>query len=343
MIARGVLTTAALVLVTVIVASTSDEGRVPERLYDTGLYTHGRPFSPQYPLWSDGAAKSRWVYLPPGTAIDATDQSDWNFPVGTKFWKEFRFNDRKIETRFLWRASPTRWVARSYVWNSDGTEARLAPEEGVPGVAELAPGKRHTIPSANDCLACHGARHTGPLGFNALQLSTDRDPNAIHGEPFGPEMVTLRTLVTERLIVPADNNLIARPPRIATHDPATRAVLGYFTANCGSCHNGGGEIAALGPSLKHSDLLGDGDAVARALIDYPTHWQAPGQLEGTTVLLNPMTPDKSAMLVRMRSRSPSSQMPPLGTVVRDQVALDTIRRWMEGRVSSARSLGAIPR
>ena len=75
---------------------------------ETGLYAAGRPgrdrsgeppFSPQYPLWSDGAAKARWIYLPPGTAIDTSDPDDWTFPVGTRFWKEFTFNGRKVETR----------------------------------------------------------------------------------------------------------------------------------------------------------------------------------------------------------------------------------------------------
>ena len=53
--------------------------RLPERLSDTGLYEPGtrsvdprnRPFAPQYPLWTDGAAKARWLRLPPGTRIDA--------------------------------------------------------------------------------------------------------------------------------------------------------------------------------------------------------------------------------------------------------------------------------
>jgi hypothetical protein len=48
--------------------------RAPQRLAETGLYvsTHpgviddrNRPFTPQYPLWSDGAAKARWIYLDP--------------------------------------------------------------------------------------------------------------------------------------------------------------------------------------------------------------------------------------------------------------------------------------
>jgi hypothetical protein len=36
----------------------------------------------------------------------------------------------------------------------------------------------------------------------------------------------------------------------------------------------------------------------------------------------------SAMLVRMRSRRPSSQMPPLGSALRDDTAIDVITRWI---------------
>ena len=51
----------------------ASEDRVPERLSETGLYVAGqpgvvapgnRPFSPQYPLWTDGAAKARCVVPP---------------------------------------------------------------------------------------------------------------------------------------------------------------------------------------------------------------------------------------------------------------------------------------
>ena len=36
----------------------------------------------------------------------------------------------------------------------------------------------------------------------------------------------------------------------------------------------------------------------------------------------------------MRSRRPSSQMPPLGTVVRDQAATDAIARWIEADLAA---------
>jgi hypothetical protein len=266
------------------------------------------------------------VYLPPNSTIDASDPQAWELPVGTRLWKTFAFNGRNVETRMIWRASPAQWVFASYVWNAEGTDATLAPPEGVPGVADVSHGKRHSIPSASDCAACHGTSHPGPLGFTALQLSPDRDPNAIHGEPLRPDMITLKTLFDEGRVsgVASDTDLA---PRIATTNPRTRAVLGYLLANCGSCHNGRGEIAALGPTLEVAALLRDGDAVASALVAHPTKWQVPGRDEGS-VLIDPVAHDQSAILARMRSRSPSSQMPPLGTVVRDTAAVEQITHWI---------------
>jgi hypothetical protein len=317
--------------------------QAPARLSETGLYFAGqpgridprnRPFSPQYPLWSDGAHKSRWVFLPDGAAIDART-SDWDLPAGTRFWKEFRFGDRKVETRMLWKTGAAEWVVASYMWNGEQTEATLAPAEGVPNVVEIAPGKAHSIPSRTDCLACHGAKRTSALGFNVLQLSTDRDPNALHGEPLEPGMVTLETLVREERLAPLDRTLVSRPPRIATRDPRTRTLLGYFTANCGTCHNGSGEIAVAGPSLKFSDLLLDADAIAARLLGHRTTWQVPGVPEGQSVLIDPRALEQSAMVVRMRSRRPSSQMPPLGTVVRDQEAVTALQQWIAARPAAS--------
>ena len=312
-----------------------DDALLPQRLADTGLYgrsgaavdPRNRPFAPQYPLWSDGAAKRRWIYLPEGQTIDATRLHHWEFPVGTRFWKEFSFAGRRVETRFLWKASTAGWVAGSYVWNEDNTGAVLAPDDGIPGFVEIAGGRRHSIPSRGDCAACHGAARA-PLGFQALQLSDDRDPNAIHGEELTRDMVTLRTLIDEQRLSADAAARLRTPPRIAASHPQTRALLGYLSANCGTCHNRGGEIAALVPSLTYEDVVDDGDAVARHLVRGRTRWQAPGKFEGSTVLVDPDAPDSSAILLRMRSRRPSSQMPPLGTVMPDHEAIDGIARWI---------------
>src|SRR5688572_27295626 len=66
---------------------------LPQRLSETGLYrdatdltvdARNRAFTPQYPLWTDGAAKRRWIRLPEGRTIDAARIDAWEFPVGTR-------------------------------------------------------------------------------------------------------------------------------------------------------------------------------------------------------------------------------------------------------------------
>lgn len=138
-------------------------GELPRHLSDTGLFIAGstqvRPenlaYSPQYPLWSDGAAKRRWLYLPPGTSIDASSPDAWEFPPGTRLWKEFS-HGRPIETRLMERLKDGSWRFAVYVWNADGTDAELAPAEGIGALpAPSAPGGHYRIPSQADCRACH--------------------------------------------------------------------------------------------------------------------------------------------------------------------------------------------
>jgi mono/diheme cytochrome c family protein len=312
----------------------------PALLSETGLYAgegttqidpRNRPFSPQYPLWSDGAAKKRWIRLPDGAAIDATNLARWEFPVGTRFWKEFSFNGRKVETRMLWRATEDRWVFASYAWNEAQTEAILAPETGIPDAAEVAPfdvaqgkpGKRHTIPGVADCRSCHDSARTEILGFDALNLSDDRDPNAPHAETLTNEMLTLRTLTEENLIYPKRQELIATPPRIAARSANERAALGYLSTNCGSCHNRESSIASLGLILKHRD-----GSTLTTTVNQRGHWVVPEAQEESR-LINPGHPESSAIIRRLKSRRPSSQMPPLGTVVVDRDALDLLVRWVK--------------
>jgi hypothetical protein len=276
--------------------------------------------------------------LPPGTAIDARSLDAWDFPVGTRFWKEFAFAGRKVETRLLWRTSAAGWTFASYRWNEAQTDAELVPVEGMPNVAEVAPGRRHSIPSVDDCRACHDSARTEILGFTALQLSPDRDPLAPHAEPLAPGMVTLATLVAERLIEPPRPELLAAPPRIQAPDARTRAVLGYLSANCGGCHNEESSLAPLGLFLKAhlapshpapSDAPSHPRTTALSHLFRPTaKWHIPHAPDGASAVVTPGAPELSALLVRMRSRRPSSQMPPLGTVLHDRDAIDLVTAWI---------------
>jgi hypothetical protein len=310
----------------------------PQLLTETGLYSgegtlqidpRNRPFSPQYPLWTDGATKRRWVRLPDGAAIDATNVSRWEFPVGTRFWKEFSFDGRKVETRFIWRVSKERWVFATYAWNEAQTEAVLAPESGIPNAAAVAAGKRHSIPSVVDCQTCHVSSRTEILGFDALQLSDDRDPNALHAEAIAPGMLTLKTLVDEELLTPRRPELVASPPRIPADSPLARTALGYLSSNCGSCHNRESSIASLGLILKQT--AADTSSCTPALATTAGkrgHWVVP-EFQEQSRIINPGHPESSALIKRLKSRRPSSQMPPVGTVVADRAAVDLLTSWVQ--------------
>ena len=324
----------------------------PRFLSQTGLYAdaatlkidaRNRNFSPQYPLWSDGATKRRWVRLPAGSKIDVADLGSWELPVGTKFWKEFSFKGRKVETRFLWRTSKDNWVFASYAWNASQTDAELASESGIPNIAEIVDGKRHSIPSVSECRSCHDAGRTETLGFNALQLSTDRDPNALHAEPLTGEMLTVKTLVDEDLVTPRRPELVTNPPRIAADSPLTRTALGYLSTNCGSCHNAEGSIASLGLNLRYDvttspDSLTCASALATS-VNKRGHWVVP-EAQDESRIINPGHPEASAMLRRVKSRRPISQMPPIGTVIADREAVDLLTSWITGSTEEWQRIAA---
>jgi hypothetical protein len=321
-------------------ADENRDGRgLPERLADTGLYAAGGalnphviPFSPQYPLWSDGATKRRWIYLPPGTSIDAARPDAWEFPRGTKLWKEFSVG-AAVETRYLSRGLDGIWRFGSYVWSADG-DARLAPAAGLRDLpatrsTTLAPDARYAIPAEADCRACHDGAPVPVLGFSALQLSPDRDPLAPHTDaPAAREdFTTLATLIARGLL----RNLppALRAPRIAASSPAERAALGYLHGNCGNCHNDDGPLAVLEMTLAQRVASPESSsAVLSSTVGVESQFHARGLPAGARRIA-PGRGAESVIAMRMGSRDPLQQMPPLGTSVVDAEALRLIDRWIE--------------
>ncbi len=322
-------------------ASPEAPPRLAQRLSETGLYADvatrrvaegNLAYSPQYPLWTDGATKRRFIRLPEGASIDASDPDAWVFPAGTKLWKEFAFGGRPVETRYMERGPDGRWSFAAYVWAEDGSDALLAPERGLRGVAEVGPGLRHDVPGRGDCLACHEGNATPVLGFGALQLSPDRDPLAPHAEPASP--LDLRALAERGLLRGLPARLLARPPRVAAATPEARAALGYLHGNCAMCHNAAGPLADLGLDLEQR-VATPSAGLAGALVAPTRLFQVPGVGPGGSLRLAPGDPEHSALVARLGSRRPSAQMPPLGTKLVDEQALRLVSRWIaqagEGR------------
>jgi hypothetical protein len=308
-----------------------DARGLPRHLGDTGLHVAGGvihpdvlPFYPQYPLWSDGAVKRRWIWLPPGTSIDASQPDAWEFPRGTKLWKEFA-HGRALETRYLERGADGEWRFGSYVWNADGSDALLAPAAGIELPASQAPGARYTIPAEADCRACHEGAPVPVLGFSALQLSPDRDPLAPHADRAAG--LDLRELVARGLLRNLAPQLLARPPRIAAATATERAALGYLHGNCGHCHNEEGPLSVLDMTL--AQRVARPGAVLHTIVGVRSQF-VPAGGPPDAKRLAPGHAATSVIAARMRSRDPLEQMPPLGSAVADTDALALLARWIDG-------------
>lgn len=297
----------------------------PEWLSELARFEEGAapptllPFAPQYPLWTDGAAKRRWIELPEGEAIDATDPAAWRFPVGSRFYKELAFDGRPVETRVIEALPDGGWRYATYIWEAGGEDARRC----AVGRSVSTGGGAHWVPAEAECQACHEGRPTPVLGFELLQLSPDRDPLAPHAEPPPPGAVDLRSLVSRGLLRGLPAELAA--PRIEARSPTERAALGYLHGNCGHCHTDAGPLAPVGLVLLQAP--GGGERVLASTVGHPSQFRSDAAA-GAVERVAPGDPAASILALRMRTRDPLQQMPPLGTARVDAEALALVERWI---------------
>jgi hypothetical protein len=191
---------------------------LPELLSATGLYDGDSvaaavaEFAVEFPLFTDGADKRRFLYVPVGTTIETSVAGEFRYPVGTRAWKEFAFEGDRVETRFFVKVAEDRWLYGAYAWNDDDSDATLVPfgRNDVRG--------DYDIPAQDACWLCHRGAADGLLGPSAVQLShAEGDPlAAFEARGFLTDADALRTDVPGT--------------------PVVRAALGYLHANCGSCH-----------------------------------------------------------------------------------------------------------
>lgn len=333
--ARDVLT-ALLLAALPTLAEAAAPTPLPQRLSDTGLYEAGSAarvradvlaFTPQYGLWSDGAHKRRWIWLPPGSAVDASRADAWQFPVGTRLWKEFALGAR-IETRYIERLPDGSWRYATYRWNGDGSDATLVSEGGAVVAVAAAPGGRYAIPSRGDCTVCHEGTAVPVLGFSALQLSPDRDPLALHAGVRG-ESANLRSLAAQRRIVNLPPELLAAPPRIAARSAVERAALGYLHANCGHCHNASGALDGLELTLAQR-AAGSSDSAAatlRSLFGHSSRFVPNGGSAAQRVAAGGDTAH-GTLLLRLKATDAATRMPPLGVRQVDAAGVALIELWL---------------
>jgi hypothetical protein len=299
------------------------DGVFPLTLTDTGCFVDvpGRvpapgliPFEINSPLWSDGAAKRRFLVLPGEETIGFTEHGAWQMPVGTILIKEFLLelvvgdpkSIRPMETRFLVHRGADVWEGFSFQWNDAATEAMLLPDRSTTVDYAVEDGgvvvtHTHSFPSRGECVRCHNAAAGRVLGLQTGQLNRLHD----YGSVVDNQLAALDAIgrFGDPLPDPPDDLFVLPEP---TDDalPIESRVRSYYHANCSHCHRPDGErpnqdfryeTALAGSGL--CDLLTPGDSAASRL--YQRDTSRPG-------------------------------MPPLASLIPDPWVVDNVASWIDG-------------
>jgi uncharacterized repeat protein (TIGR03806 family) len=298
----------------------------PARLSDFAFFAQARaqdpsarvtPYALNTPLWSDGAEKLRFIYLPQGTRLTADGAKEngglLQFPVGAAIIKTFAFGEgearRLIETRVLLHRADG-WVALPYRWNAEQTDAALALVGArVDLTTPAGEAISYAIPNKNQCKSCHSKDGAVvPIGPKARNLSATWlgdmvKQGALDRVPEGGGSLPVWT---------------ARKPA----GPAGPLARAYLDVNCAHCHQPGGGASNSGLDLRWEQA----DPHAYGILKRPV---AAGRGAGERdFAIVPGHPEQSILLYRMDSTEPGITMPELGRSSIDKDGVALVQRWI---------------
>jgi len=239
----------------------------PRTLTETGLFASVKdhvpapgliPYTVNVPLWSDGAAKDRFLVLPEKGKVVFKERDQWEFPVGTVFVKTFLLNTdldkpevmRRLETRLLVH-NPRGWEGYTYLWNEEQDEANLLADWPLTRTFDVksanGPVKREWyFPSRSDCQACHTQSGGSVLGWNTRQLNRVHEYGKVKDNQL--RVFERLGLFSGPMPKPA-GGLEAFPDWQAKAAPVATLARAYLDANCAMCHSPGGRGHAGGASM----------------------------------------------------------------------------------------------
>ncbi len=301
------------------------------------------PYAINSPLFSDYALKDRAIWIPPGTSASYEPNDAFVFPVGTVVMKSFLLpldlrnpteGLRLIETRLL-VMTDSGWKTWPYIWDEDGTDAKLHVSGKVLDISFIDPfGEPRTshymIPQKNQCVDCHekkyedGSRVNVAIGLKARHLNRLADPD-------DPSTNQLEGLAAAGLLtgMPAMGEVPqafdASTLDLATLDDATRdkAARDYLDIGCAHCHH------PNAPEGQSSQLFLNHDN------DDPFNLgvcKLPGSAGkggfGRKYNIVPGDPDASILMYRVETEIVGAMMPDIGRSLQDDLGGALLRTWV---------------
>ncbi|HKD45784.1 MAG TPA: SO2930 family diheme c-type cytochrome [Candidatus Angelobacter sp.] len=285
------------------------------------------PYDLNTPLFSDYAAKHRFVWMPAGTSAQYREDQVFDFPVGAILVKSFGFpsaggKEKLIETRLLIHGKDG-WVGLAYIWNDKQTDAilDLVPDP-VPVTYVDQSGKPHRftyyIPNANECKQCHeNARVMLPIGPKARNLNRD------YAYADGVANQLMRWTSVGYL---QGAPLPEAAPRSARWDLAESGTLderarAYLDNNCAHCHQPGATAGYTGFDLRSTSS----DPAELGVCRSPN---SAGRVGTLIYDLVPGKPEESILVARMESTRPKEMMPQIGRSVVHEEGVALVREWV---------------
>ncbi len=306
------------------------------------------PYEVTAPLFTDFAAKKRFIYVPPGEEIDlrpgAPDEWDenapWGFPEGSILVKTFAYpvderdealGERLIETRLLVHEA-SGWRPIVYQWNEAQTEARRVTGGATVDVSYVnAAGDTveipfYGIPANGACRECHGALpDTSPIGPKTPMLNRENDYGS------GP----VNQIDYMHSLGLFDEAPDAEPSRLTFPDPESADIAisdtdkarAYLDSNCAHCHSPEGETA-------FKELFLDWGSTDPGTTD-PFHWGVCKVFtsggNGTTCTqvynIEPGSPEDSFLACRVSITGPGA-MPEIGKSIVHPAGVEIIEAWI---------------
>lgn len=310
-------------------------GQFPKHLSKSGLFASIKdhqlaPGVDSYQInaspWEDQLQAHRFIAIPNGTPLgqytrNRLQQGEikdaWSFPNGSILGKTLSLPDeasqsgaaRKLETQILHRYQD-RWMAYSYIWNENQTDAELAPSEGDTIQLDSSPLFQHKVPGRTECILCHTIQAGTVLGFNEGQLNMRARSRS--------ELARFTRLgYFEKR--PRRKQKIFVDPYDSAQDLNSRA-RSYLHVNCAHCHRFGGGGTAIFDVRYPLD-----DKASKLFASLPI--QGTFGIQGAQIIA-PQDPAASILYYRM-SKLGQGRMPHFGANTIDLQGLDMLRQWIQ--------------